>query len=113
MFATLFNPLRAGCRRLVSWRTGGPPPWEVGEATIVGMTLSANHRLPQVQRIWGTRLNRLRVDHFPADDRLHDLHLGEALARHRKRIIDEDDKVGEFARLQRAQTRLLMDRLGR
>jgi len=34
--------------------SGGPPPLEVGEAMIVGMTLSANHRLHQVRRTWGT-----------------------------------------------------------
>ena len=50
---------------------------------IVGMTLSANHRLPQVQRTWSTRPT-LRVDHFPADDRLRNLHLGEAVARARR-----------------------------
>jgi len=36
---------------------GAPPPLEVGEAMIVGMTLSANHRLPQVQRTWATHPN--------------------------------------------------------
>lgn len=54
----------------------------------------------------------LRVNHFPADDCLRDLHLGEVLGRDGQRIIDKDDEVGEFARFQRAQARLLMDRLG-